>query len=37
MLETIGIAMKKEVSVPTWRLIDYGLLREVQKEMGLSR
>ena len=37
MLEPIGVAMKKEVSVPTWRLIDYGLLREVQKEMGLSR
>ncbi len=29
--------MKKEVNIPTSRLIDYGLLREVQKELGLSR
>ncbi|HEV8341740.1 MAG TPA: hypothetical protein VGR30_05155 [Candidatus Binatia bacterium] len=34
MLETIGIALKKEVNVPTSRLIDYTLLREVQREMG---
>jgi hypothetical protein len=34
MLETIGIALKKEVNVPTSRLIDYTLFREVQREMG---
>src|SRR5713226_1701320 len=37
MLDTIGIALKKEVSVPASRLIDYGPLRQVQREMGLAK
>jgi len=37
MLDTIGIALKKEVNVPASRLIDYGPLRQVQREMGLAK
>jgi hypothetical protein len=34
MVETLGTAVGKNVDFPTERLVDYALLREVQKEMG---
>ncbi|OGP27495.1 MAG: hypothetical protein A2038_01410 [Deltaproteobacteria bacterium GWA2_57_13] len=36
MVESIAIALKREVKIPTSRLVDYGLLREVQAELGHS-
>ena len=35
MVETLGTAVGKNVDFPPERLVDYSLLREVQKEMGL--
>jgi NitT/TauT family transport system substrate-binding protein len=37
MVETLGVALKKEVNIPTSRLVDYSLLNEVQRELGLSK
>ena len=35
IVETLGTAVGKNVDFPPERLVDYSLLREVQKEMGL--
>ena len=37
MVETLGVALKKEVNIPTSRLVDHGLLREVQRELALPK
>ncbi len=36
MVESLAMALGKEVDVPTSRLIDYSILREVQSELGLA-
>jgi len=36
MIETLGTAVGKNVDFPVERLIDYSLLKEVQKELGLQ-
>ena len=36
MVETLGTAVGKNVDFPPERLVDYTLLREVQKEMGVQ-
>ena len=36
MIETLGTAVGKNVDFPAERLIDYSLLKEVQKELGLQ-
>lgn len=36
MVESLAMALGKEVNVPTSRLIDYSILREVQGELGLA-
>jgi hypothetical protein len=36
MVETLGTAVGKNVDFPPARLVDYSLLREVQKEMGIQ-
>ena len=36
MVETLGTAVGKNVDFPPERLVDYSLLREVQKEMGIQ-
>jgi hypothetical protein len=35
MIETLGTAVGKNVDFAPERLVDYSLLREVQKEMGM--
>jgi ABC-type nitrate/sulfonate/bicarbonate transport system substrate-binding protein len=35
MIETLGTAVGKNVDFPPERLVDYNLLREVQKELGM--
>ena len=35
MVETLKTAVGKDVDFPPERLVDYTLLREVQKELGL--
>jgi hypothetical protein len=36
MVETLGTAVGKNVDFPPERLVDYTLLREVQKEAGIQ-
>jgi len=36
MVETLGTAVGKNVDFPPERLVDYTLLREVQKELGVQ-
>ena len=36
MIETLGTAVGKNVDFPPERLIDYTLLKEVQKELGIQ-
>ena len=36
MVETLGTAVGKNVNFPPERLVDYTLLREVQKELGVQ-
>jgi hypothetical protein len=36
MVETLGTAVGKNVDFPPERLVDYTLLKEVQKEMGIQ-
>jgi hypothetical protein len=36
MVETLGTAVGKNFDFPPQRLVDYTLLREVQKEMGVQ-
>jgi hypothetical protein len=36
MVETLGAAVGKNVDFPPDRLVDYTLLREVQKETGVQ-
>ena len=37
LVETLGIAVKKDVDFPPQRLVDYTLLREVQQELGIPQ
>ena len=36
MIETLGTAVGKNVDFPPERLVDYTLLREAQKELGVQ-
>ncbi len=36
MIETLGTAVGKNVDFPPERLVDYTLLKEVQKELGVQ-
>jgi hypothetical protein len=36
MIETLGTAVGKNVDFPPERLVDYSVLREVQKEMAIQ-
>ena len=36
MVETLGAAVGKNVDFPPERLVDYSLLKEVQKEIGIQ-
>ncbi len=36
MIQTLGTALGRQVDFPPERLVDYTLLREVQKEMGIQ-
>ena len=36
MIDTLGTALGKNVDFPPERLVDYTLLREVQKELGIQ-
>ncbi len=36
MIDTLGTALGKNVDFPPDRLVDYTLLREVQKELGIQ-
>ena len=36
MIETLGTAVGKRVDFPAERLVDYTLLKEVQKELGIQ-
>jgi hypothetical protein len=36
MVETLGTAVGKSVDFPAERLVDYSLLREVQKELVIQ-
>jgi len=36
MIETLGTAVGKNVDIPPERLVDYTLLREAQKELGIQ-
>jgi hypothetical protein len=36
MIDTLGTALGKSVDFPPDRLVDYTLLREVQKEFGIQ-
>jgi len=36
MIETLGTVVGKQVDFPPERLVDYTLLREVQKELGIQ-
>jgi hypothetical protein len=36
MVETLGTAVGKNVDFPPERSVDYTLLKEVQKEMGIQ-
>ena len=36
MIEALGAAVGKNVDFPAERLIDYSLLKEVQKKLGLQ-
>ena len=36
LIETLGTAVGKNVDFPPERLVDYTLLKEVQKELGVQ-
>jgi hypothetical protein len=36
MVETLGVAVGKNVDFPPQRLVDYTLLKEVQQELGIQ-